>query len=527
VIDLGTVRPGTTIRIPYSTFAGSTGASVTQTGLATSDVQIYKDGGTTQRASTAGFTVTTDFDTSTGLQLIAIDLADNTTAGFYAAGSEYLIAVADVTVDSQTVRFWLARFSIGYPDAVLNTTVATLASQTSFTLTAGSADNSAYIGCPVILHDVASAVQMEIGFVSAYTGSTKTVTLAADPGIFTVAAGDNVSIMMPANVRAFGGTLVTARDIGASVLLSSGTGTGQVSLSSGLVTLAALTHTGAVIPTVTTLTNLPAITTDWLTGSGVAASAVTKVQAGLATPTNITAATGVTVSTNNDKTGYSLTAGTGLGNQTANITGNLSGSVNSVTTAVTANVTQWLGTACATPTVAGVPEVDVTYVLGSVATGNVDPFTAVLPGSYTPGQAGYIIGTNLNATVSSRVDAAGVRTAVGLASANLDAQLAAIDDYVDTEVAAIKAKTDLIPASPAAVSDIPTTAQIADKILGRNVAGSSDGGRTVSQALYFLRNRWVVSGGTLTVYATDDSTASWTSTVTTSAGNPVTASDPA
>ena len=35
------------------------------------------------------------------------------------------------------------------------------------------------------------------------------------------------------------------------------------------------------------------------------------------------------------KTGYALTAGTGLGNQTANITGNLSGSVGSVTNAVT------------------------------------------------------------------------------------------------------------------------------------------------------------------------------------------------
>ena len=42
----------------------------------------------------------------------------------------------------------------------------------------------------------------------------------------------------------------------------------------------------------------------------------------------------VTVGTNNDKSGYSLTAGTGLGNQTSNITGNLSGSVGSVTGAV-------------------------------------------------------------------------------------------------------------------------------------------------------------------------------------------------
>lgn len=39
----------------------------------------------------------------------------------------------------------------------------------------------------------------------------------------------------PVNTTKFGGTTVTARDIGASVLLSSGTGTGQVKLSSGYV----------------------------------------------------------------------------------------------------------------------------------------------------------------------------------------------------------------------------------------------------------------------------------------------------
>ena len=42
------------------------------------------------------------------------------------------------------------------------------------------------------------------------------------------------------------------------------------------------------------------------------------------------------------------------------------------------------------------------------------------------------------------LDAAGVRAAIGMSSANLDIQLAAIDDAVDTEVAAIKAKTDLL-----------------------------------------------------------------------------------
>lgn len=59
------------------------------------------------------------------------------------------------------------------------------------------------------------------------------------------------------NAARTGGTTNTGRDIGASVLLSSGTGTGQISLSSGAVLLQA-TQTGVTIPTVTTLTNAPA-----------------------------------------------------------------------------------------------------------------------------------------------------------------------------------------------------------------------------------------------------------------------------
>jgi hypothetical protein len=55
--------------------------------------------------------------------------------------------------------------------------------------------------------------------------------------------------------------------------------------------------TNNVIPTVTTLTNLPAATTDWLTAAAVKADAVTKIQTGLATPTNITAGT-ITTTTN-------------------------------------------------------------------------------------------------------------------------------------------------------------------------------------------------------------------------------------
>lgn len=199
MIDLGIVKPGKTIRIPFASFAGSTGASAATTGTAVTDIVVYKDGSTTERASTSGYTFTVDFDAKTGLNLITIDLADNSTAGFFAAGSEYHVGIADVTIDSQTVRTWLARFEIGIPDAVLNTTIATLSSQVSFTLTAGPAENDALNGCVVYLHDVASAVQGAYGVVVDYVGSTKTVTLAAAP-TFTIAATDNISFFPPSNV---------------------------------------------------------------------------------------------------------------------------------------------------------------------------------------------------------------------------------------------------------------------------------------------------------------------------------------
>lgn len=48
----------------------------------------------------------------------------------------------------------------------------------------------------------------------------------------------------------------------------------------------------------------------------------------------------------------------------------------------------------------------------------------------------------------------------------------------------------------------------ADALLGRNVAGGSSTGRTVSQALFTLRNKVDLLGGI--VYGTDDTTPSWT-----------------
>ena len=142
-----------------------------------------------------------------------------------------------------------------------------------------------------------------------------------------------------------------------------------------------------------------------------------------------------------------------------------------------------------------------------------DPWATALPGAYSAGTAGNIIGNRIDVASSTLATATNLATLAG---------------YVDTEVAAIKAKTDNLPASPAATGDIPTANENADALLARNIAGGSSSGRTVTQALCFLRNKWTVAAGTLTVYGTDDSTTSWTATVSTDAAAlPVTGNDPA
>jgi len=81
------------------------------------------------------------------------------------------------------------------PQLLLNTTIATLASQTSFTLTAGSPDNDAYNGAVVVVTDQSTSTQKAVGLISDYVGSTRTVTLSADPGVFTMAVGDTVDVL--------------------------------------------------------------------------------------------------------------------------------------------------------------------------------------------------------------------------------------------------------------------------------------------------------------------------------------------
>lgn len=158
-----------------------------------------------------------------------------------------------------------------------------------------------------------------------------------------------------------------------------------------------------------------------------------------------------------------------LPNQTmdivGNIVGNLSGSVGSVTGAV-GSVTGAVGSVAAGGITAA-----------SIATDAIDA-DAIAASAVTEIQSGL-----------STLDAAGVRTAVGLGSANLDTQL----------------------------GDLPTATENADALLKRDWSSvSGEAARSVLNALRKLRNEWSISGSTLTVKKEDDSTTAYTQSLTTS-----------
>lgn len=165
--------------------------------------------------------------------------------------------------------------------------------------------------------------------------------------------------------------------------------------------------------------------------------------------------------------------------------------------------------------------------------------SAGIAASALNGKGDWLLASSYTAPLS----AAGTRSALGMASANLDTQLAALDTDILSRMASYTQPAGFLAATfPAAVGDataanqatiitdvlaVPSAAQNADKLLGRNIAGGSDGGRIVSEALYPLRNKVSILGGTMTVYATDDTTAAWTAAATSDAAAlPLTILDP-
>lgn len=170
-------------------------------------------------------------------------------------------------------------------------------------------------------------------------------------------------------------------------------------------TLGLTATTVAAVTTLTTYTGNTPQTGDSFARLGAPAGA--SVSADLLAIDNFvdgiesTLAAGVTVATNNDKTGYSLTATTGLGNQTSNITGNLSGSVGSVTGAV-GSVTGAVGSVTgAVGSVTGNVGGNVTGSIGSLAAQAKLDVNAEVDTAVTDLLSGIILGAAATGTLST------------------------------------------------------------------------------------------------------------------------------
>lgn len=116
------VPAGDIIPIFFSTYSGTTGASITASGFSVTDIEVYKDGSTTQRASDNGYTLLDtdgiDFDGITGIHGFSIDTGDNSTAGFYTIGAWFTVVVSVITADAQTLSFIAAQFRIMAAESV-------------------------------------------------------------------------------------------------------------------------------------------------------------------------------------------------------------------------------------------------------------------------------------------------------------------------------------------------------------------------------------------------------------------------
>lgn len=101
MIYLGDFALGATVRVPLNSFSYAQVPIAPSSGFAASDFAIYKNGSATEKTTTNGVTVTSPFDSRTGLHTLEIDTSNNTgDTGFWAASGEYwVVYIGAKTVD--------------------------------------------------------------------------------------------------------------------------------------------------------------------------------------------------------------------------------------------------------------------------------------------------------------------------------------------------------------------------------------------------------------------------------------------
>ncbi len=113
----GDFTTANTIYLFFNTFdSNDPSASVAIAAFVIADVEVFKDGSPTPRDNTTGYALLDtdgiDFSGDVGIGGISIDLSDDTDAGFFAAGSEYMVKIGPTTIDAAVINFVAGTFSI-------------------------------------------------------------------------------------------------------------------------------------------------------------------------------------------------------------------------------------------------------------------------------------------------------------------------------------------------------------------------------------------------------------------------------
>ncbi len=521
-------------------FVDSTDFKTVKTGLtiANTDVKISANGGAQASKNSGGGT-----HLGNGSYALTFDATDTATVGDFEVTinvSGALPVFFRFTVVEEAVYDMLFGASaIGYianqpvdvntikTNPVVNAgtvtfpTGATLASTTN--ITAGTITTVTTVTNQLTAAQIATGVWQD-ATAGDFTTSSSIGKALYIANIAPGASGGHMISGSNAGTTTFGALTVT----GATTLTGAVTGTNASNDLRGILLQA--TQTGVTIPTVTTVTNQ-------LTGAAIATAVWTDTTAGDFTTAlsvgksimnGVSLGTGLTVAAVSGAVG-SVTGAVGsvTGNVGGNVTGSVgsiasggittasfaSGAINAAAIAADAIGASELATDAVAEIAAGVWDLATsghttsgTFGAAMNAAGSAgDPWATSLPGAYGAGAAGYILGTNLNATVSSRASqtsldtvddyvdteiativtqtgAGAIRTALGLASANLDTQLDALP--TNAELATALGTADDATLAAIAALSIPTAAQNAAALL--DLANGIESSITLRQALRLI-----------------------------------------
>lgn len=241
------VPSGDVLPVLFHTYDGGTGASITLTGLAVTDIEIYKDGSVTQRASDAGYTLLDtdgiDFDGVTGIHGFSIDTGDNTDAGFYTVGAWFTVVISAVTIDAQTVNFIACQFRLMAAESIA---------------AKPKVDVDGWLGTACATPTTNGVPEVDLTHIAGSAVSTTTAQLGVNvvqvSGDST--AADNLELFMDGTGYA-GGT--TKLDVNVAQISTDATAADN---AEAFFDGTGYAGTGNVIPTVTTLTNKSGFTLD-------------------------------------------------------------------------------------------------------------------------------------------------------------------------------------------------------------------------------------------------------------------------